>query len=340
MSDESVHVWLPQVTAGSGSDVFTERLAASLRLQGAKVTITRFPRWTQYLPAIALRRELPPSVDVVIANSWQAFAFASLGVPVIAVELHPVGDPVHLRYVDPMRRVFYKLFGERFVKKSMATSSAVVAISAYTAEALTAAFSGIQLQVIRPGLDLDLYRPLRQPTSSTGMHRVFFAGNQSPRKGADLLPAIAALLGPGFELRATGGLRGRRSPHSEGVTYLGTLSESELIEEYGRADVVLVPSRLEGFGYVAAEAMACGTPVVATDGSALPELIRDGVDGRLCPLDDVQAFAEAIRWCCSDEARNDQLGNAARSRAVSLLSLERVGSEYVRLISDCTRNKS
>jgi glycosyltransferase involved in cell wall biosynthesis len=78
-----------------------------------------------------------------------------------------------------------------------------------------------------------------------------------------------------------------------GVHFLGHQAQPIVAEVYNAADVSVVPSRIEPFGLVAVEALACGTPVVATNAGGLPDFINDQV-GALVPLEDHQALAEAI----------------------------------------------
>jgi glycosyltransferase involved in cell wall biosynthesis len=82
------------------------------------------------------------------------------------------------------------------------------------------------------------------------------------------------------------------------------------------AAVAVVPSRWgEPFGMVAMEALAAGTPVVASDVGALGEVVRDGIDGVLVPPSDVEALVTAVRALLDDEPRRRRLGNAGRDGA-------------------------
>ena len=76
---------------------------------------------------------------------------------------------------------------------------------------------------------------------------------------------------------------------------LGRPDQRRLLEAYLDSDALLFPTRLEGFGQVALEAMAYGLPVISTNGSALPEVVEDGATGILCPQDDAAAFVAAAR---------------------------------------------
>ena len=89
---------------------------------------------------------------------------------------------------------------------------------------------------------------------------------------------------------------------------------------YGRASVVVVPSRREGYGMVAREAMAHGRPVVATAVGGLLDAVEDGVTGVLVEPGDPSALRRAIADLLADEARRDALGRAALLRATTLFA--------------------
>jgi glycosyltransferase involved in cell wall biosynthesis len=78
--------------------------------------------------------------------------------------------------------------------------------------------------------------------------------------------------------------------------------------------MAIVPSVYEGFGFPAAEAMACGIPVVASDGGALPEVVGDA--GVVVPARDERALARAIDALYSDKTRMKSLAAAGRSRVL------------------------
>jgi glycosyltransferase involved in cell wall biosynthesis len=89
---------------------------------------------------------------------------------------------------------------------------------------------------------------------------------------------------------------------------------------YERASVVVVPSRREGYGMVAREAMAHGRPVVATAVGGLLDAVEDGVTGVLVEPGDPSALRRAIADLLADEARRDALGRAALLRATTLFA--------------------
>ena len=101
------------------------------------------------------------------------------------------------------------------------------------------------------------------------------------------------------------------------VRFVSGLSDQALVELYAEAEVAVVPSLYEGFSLPAVEAMACGVPVVATTGGALPEVV--GADGRtalLVPPGDAGALAGAISRALDDAGLRRRLSLAGRARAL------------------------
>ena len=90
--------------------------------------------------------------------------------------------------------------------------------------------------------------------------------------------------------------------------------DPRLFERLASAAVLAFPTTGDTFGYAALEAMAVGTPVVAADSAALPELVLDDVTGRIVPADDAEALAAALRAVLSDPSLRARYGRAARDR--------------------------
>jgi glycosyltransferase involved in cell wall biosynthesis len=103
---------------------------------------------------------------------------------------------------------------------------------------------------------------------------------------------------------------------------VGFVPPGELGPWYERAAVVVVPSRREGYGMVAREAMAHGRPVVATAVGGLVDAVEDGVTGVLVPPGDVAGLRAALERLLADPALRSELGRAARARAIARSSPE------------------
>ena len=98
---------------------------------------------------------------------------------------------------------------------------------------------------------------------------------------------------------------------SELVTFLGKRSQDTLPYYYSAAEVVVVPSHYESFGMVALEAMACGTPVVASQVGGLAFLVQDGVTGYTVPVDDPRELASRLSKILCDPELRRKMGDQA-----------------------------
>jgi D-inositol-3-phosphate glycosyltransferase len=96
------------------------------------------------------------------------------------------------------------------------------------------------------------------------------------------------------------------------VTFLGAKDQDTLVYYYAAAEIVVMPSHYESFGMVALEAMACGTPVIASDVGGLSFSIEDGYNGYRVPERDPQALADKIILLLKHRVLRDQLGEQAR----------------------------
>jgi D-inositol-3-phosphate glycosyltransferase len=89
---------------------------------------------------------------------------------------------------------------------------------------------------------------------------------------------------------------------SDLVTFLGAKDQDRLQYYYSAAEVVVMPSHYESFGMVALEAMACGTPVIASEVGGLAFVVRNGVTGFHVPERDPEALADKIKLLLGDDA--------------------------------------
>lgn len=117
---------------------------------------------------------------------------------------------------------------------------------------------------------------------------------------------------------------GALNPSQSSRVHFETTSRAELVQLYRRAAVCVLPSRWENAPYAALEAMACGTPVVACDGSGTRELIDDAVNGFLIPFNDANALADKVGALLSQPAMRKTMGENARRRIDQSFSVERV----------------
>jgi glycosyltransferase involved in cell wall biosynthesis len=128
--------------------------------------------------------------------------------------------------------------------------------------------------------------------------QLLFVGRLDHQKGFDvLLDAMEKLEHEAFHLTVVGGsVLGRTQPPARpNITYAGWLDAGGAERAFRAADVLIVPSRWEGFAMVPLEAMSHGLPVIASDCSSFPEMITHGVNGLLFPVEDGAMLVECIR---------------------------------------------
>ena len=224
-------------------------------------------------------------------------------------------------------------------------SDGVTAISSYLREKTVQEFA-IQrpIEVVPNFVNCDLYTPLTEDERRTG--RVRFApvgeklllhlSNFRPVKRvqdvveifarvAQEVPAHLLLVGDGPE-RPNAEYRVHSLGLQDRVHFLG--KQDEVHRLLPLADLMLMPSKLEAFGLAALEAAACRVPTVATRQGGVPELIEDGVNGRLLEVGDVDGMAAAAVSLLRDEAELDRMAAAARRTAQDHFCASRIIPQY------------
>ena len=333
-------VWFPTVRTGSGSEVFTERLAAALRKRGLRAEITWLPLRAEFAPW-SVRVPQPPSwANITHVNTWLHPRFLPRNMLVVAT-LHHAMHQAELRpYKGWLRSLYHRYWFVPTERRTLLRADSRVGVSLFAAESARRSLVDRPIEVIHNGVDVEKFRPPPQRSAHRPL-RLLYVGKWAPLKGVDLLAPIMRMLGEGFELRYTCGYTALRDYASmpDNMHDLGRLQGADaVVAAMHDADILLFPSRSEGFGLVAAEGMACGLPVIATLGSSLQEVVDDGVTGILCPQDDVRAFAAAIRALASDTRKWMAMSRAARQRAVEVLDQNLMVDAYVRLYNKCLKH--
>ena len=311
-------VWFPAIRAGTGADVFTQRLCDGLNARGMRAEITWLPLRAEYAPWTVPVPQPPPWATIVHVNSWLPERFWRHGLPAVVTVHHLVHDPEFSPYRTLAQAAYHSLLIRSRELSAIRNAAAVTTVSNYV-RGTVVKFSGREdISVIYNWADYKKFNPdFSTKSARSGPFKLFMAGSLSRRKGADLLPALVQALGNGFEVRHAGGAE----PESdgEGFVELGRISESDLINEYRSCDAVVSLSRYEGFGYTALEAMACGKPFFGFKTSGLAEVVTEDC-ARLSSIDDIP---ELVGFCNSIFGSNEQvreMGAKGRLRALTVFS--------------------
>jgi glycosyltransferase involved in cell wall biosynthesis len=245
--------------------------------------------------------------------------------------IHDVVYLTHPEWHLPWNHRFLSLAMPIFARRA----GRIVAVSEFTRHQVVSLLQidPAKVRVIHEGVD-DHFRPIRDPEALAGVRArynlqrpyILFVGAIEPRKNLPLLlRAFAALCRePGFEhqLVIAGG-RGWLYDETlataaeldlgERCLFTGRVPDEDLPALYSAADIYAQPERFAGFGLPPLEAMACGTPVVAADATALPEVV--GEAGLLVPPDDEGAWVAALRQLAGDRALRERLAGDGLRRA-------------------------
>lgn len=262
-----------------------------------------------------------------------------LGTPVIATIHHTIyidmkADLAQARRLrSKLRRtMFYSfLIMQHLVAKRM---DKVITVSKISANDTMRVFRLPQekVRVVPNGIDTNVFRNSnhvpKEPNS------IVMVGNTEDRKkGVIFLLKAVQLLKDDVDVRLS--IVDRRGDHtkyaprlveehglSDRVTFTGRLSVDELVKRYSISEVAVTASVYEGFGLPCAEAMSCGTPVIATKAGALPEIVGDDGAGILVPPEDPPALAGALKRLLADQPLRKNMGIAARKRIEESFSWE------------------
>jgi glycosyltransferase involved in cell wall biosynthesis len=338
----------------SGGSLYHRRIAELAPAHGHHVTFHSVPSRPGPLALPAGPRVLRAAAagsDVLVIDS---LASNTLGVAL------RVGRAAHPPIVGSIHQVLGGSDGDRWWRRlrarndrwTWAAATRCAVASQHLRDALVAA--GVprdRLVVVPPGHDLEA--PASGPLPDLrGAHRmaILCVANWLPRKGIlELVEAVAALP-PGTAVlhlvgdeRADDDYRARvldrlADPDvRDHVVRHGVVRRSSIGALYGAADVFALASTVEPYGIVYGEAMAAGLPVVGWDAGNLPNLVADGVEGRLVPSGDVGALTAALAELERDLALRAVLGKAAGARAESLPTWEDTAARFLAVCEEAAR---
>jgi glycosyltransferase involved in cell wall biosynthesis len=281
-----------------------------------------------------------------------------LRIPVIATIHHPlpIDREADLEQANGLRdrwriRKFYSFIRmQAFVSRRL---ERIITVSQSAAKKTEYFFKlpAEKLRVVYNGIDTQMYT--RNEKASQKRDGLIMVGNTDDRKKGVLylLKALQLLEKDGLKLTIVDdaerhstyaddagplpsyGLKLVRKLNLDGlVHFTGRLTREELVQHYSAAQIAVVPSLYEGFGLPAAEAMSCGTPVIASTGGALPEVVGDA--GMLVPSGRADALAAAIRQLLNDEQAQQRMREAGRKRVEDKFNWEQTARKTLEVYQE------
>lgn len=324
---------IDQIRGNSGVDVWAESLFNGIIQQGHECTLNLRSPLYKFIPfpIISNKSFRPP--DVIHSNSMDGYLVRD-GCPLLVTEHHVVHDPVYNPYKALSQKIFHRWI-YRSEQKTLNVAALVTCVSKYTLKQLELVFGYSDAKLVYNGIDTEVFRPFKVKETFEIIPKkkcvLFFSGNLSKRKGGDLLAPIMKILGDNFTLIIASGHTGKAISGQKNIINLGYLPKHKLGEIYNICDIFLSPTRLEGFGLSIAEAMACEKPVIATNCSAVPELIINEKGGFLCNMDNIREFADRISYLSQEQEERERMGRFNRERVIECFDINKMVKKYITL---------
>ncbi len=274
--------------------------------------------------------------DVIHDNqslNYGLLLMKSLGIPVIATIHHPL--TIDLRTIlersESFRKkfravMFYPTLMQTIVSKRL---DHIITVSE-DSKIMNHRDLGVPLEkqtVVYNGIDRTIFKPVKVKKNNKD---IIFVGNiEDGKKGfIYLLKAIAVMKSDVRLIVVDGGAPHRKITNRvidllgirKKIFFAGTASNDELVKLYSQSSAAIVPSVYEGFGFPAGEAMACGVPVISSDGGALPEVVGDA--GIVVPARDHLALADAIDTLLNNPKLQKKFSKAGIERVEKLFTWE------------------
>jgi D-inositol-3-phosphate glycosyltransferase len=304
--------------------------------------VNYIPEFVEGIKAFACEKGI--QYDIIHSHYWMSgIAAASLsdlwgGTPIVHM-FHTLGEMKNrIARSEAEREGEYRINGEKQVLRR-ADRVIVATIAELTQLRFLYKANQSKLVVIPPGVDVTHFYPI--PSDEAKMYvglkpedrMVLFVGRIEPLKGVDTLiqamscvqlkeerPVHLAIIGgdPAASPQEMSAEMARLQKLCDDlavgqtVVFLGKRDQDKLPYYYSAAELLVMPSHYESFGMVALEAMACGTPVIASEVGGLAYLVRDGETGFTIPDQEPETLCEKISWLLS----NHDLHTTMSRRAV------------------------
>jgi glycosyltransferase involved in cell wall biosynthesis len=286
---------------------------------------------------------------------WGLLKLRDLGLPIVGTIHHPItmDKRIDIQHAKTLSLKILKWRWYNFLNMQMKVArqlDPLIVVSESTRRDIVREFGvkSERTRLVLHGIDHLQFRPMPQIKRRDDLI-VACASADVPLKGLIyLIRAYAELLKtrPNLKLRVIGRLREgnttdelRERGIMDKVEFVSGLTDEQITELYNEATIAVSPSVYEGFGFPAGEAMSCGTPVLATTGGSLPEVVGDA--GVIVPHSNPAALAQAIGALLDDPEGRARLGQAGRDRILANFKWERAAREcaeiYRQTIADADR---
>jgi glycogen synthase len=338
----------------AGPDLAVRGYAPWARLGGGP-SVPYAPALEALSVALAMARD-PVTADVVHTHTWYV-GFGGM----LVQSIHDVPLVVTLHSLEPLRPWKADQLGTGYAVSSWAERLAVeradrvIAVSAQMRADILAHFrvDADRVVVIHNGVDAHAFARTerRDALARHGVRAPYalFVGRISEQKGIFPLLEAARALPAGVQLvvcasspdtpellaRLEAAVTGR--PEIRWINAM--VPVPEVVQLMSHAGVFVCPSIYEPFGLINLEAMACGTPVVASRVGGIPEVVVDGETGWLVEPGDVAALGQALRHALADPARSRRMGEAGRHRVEAHFSWDRIAERTMTVYGDAIRSR-
>lgn len=285
--------------------------------------------------------------DIIHSHYWMSgIAAASLsdawaGAPIVHM-FHTLGEMKNrIARTEAEREGAYRIEGEKRVLRRV-DRIVVATLAEMTQLRFLYKADSSKMVVIPPGVNVGRFYPIPSDEAKAYIglkpddRMILFVGRIEPLKGVDTLleamsclqmkesrPVHLAIIGgdPSASPEEMNAEMARLKNLCEvlgldqSVVFLGVRDQDKLSYYYSAAEVAVMPSHYESFGMVALEAMACGTPVIASEVGGLAYLVRDGETGFTIPAEEPETLCEKLSWLLNDEALRRKMSAQAAAYA-------------------------
>ena len=320
---------------GTGSGAYVIHHLRGNHIRDYQV-VSYHPSWSLFPFTLPLVTKIKQP-DLIHTVPDYARFFYRKSIPMVISFQNYVLDRGMRLYSSWLQRVHYAVDLKIWTQMALEKATVTTAVSRFTARLVKKdlRLNQTPIRVIYNGVDEKIFVPAGRAKPDQKQIRVFFSGNLTRRKGIHWLPEIAKRLNKNICIYYTQGLRTRSGlPKMANLRPIGPVPYPQMPQRYHEVDILLIPTVREGLSVAVLEAMASGLPVVASDCSSLPEQIDNGKGGFLCPIGDIDSFAEKINILADSAKLRREMGQYNRAKIEKQFTLQQMVRGYKNLFEE------